>query len=184
MARRYGIPVYATAGTAQAARLAACDPRMVMRDQPQCIGAFEVLPVSVPHDAREPCQFVVGHAGRRLGVLTDLGHVSTHVRASFARCDAIVLECNHDAGMLASGPYPYPLRRRIAGEHGHLSNAQAADLVQSMERAALQHLVAAHLSEQNNSPAMARAALGAALGHENGLRVADQSTGFDWLEIL
>ncbi len=106
------------------------------------------------------------------------------MRDHYARCDALVLECNHDAAMLANGPYPYPLKKRVGGDFGHLSNAQAAALLAGVERGALQHLVAAHLSEQNNAPAKARAALEEVLGQDDErLLVADQESGFGWLAI-
>jgi len=184
LARHYGIPVFASAGTAKGARLEEARPRVLVSERPECIGDIEVLPVTVPHDAREPCQFVLGHAKRRLGVLTDLGSVSRLVRETYARCDALVLECNHDADMLANGPYPYPLKKRVGGDFGHLSNAQAAALLAGTELGALQHLVAAHLSEQNNAPAKARAALQEVLGQDDErLLVADQQSGFGWLAI-
>jgi phosphoribosyl 1,2-cyclic phosphodiesterase len=182
-AGRFGIPVYASAGTARAAGFAPGSWAPLVSEQAQVIGDLEVQPVTVPHDAREPCQFAIAHRGLRLGVLTDLGHVSRLVVAHFRRCDALVLECNHDTAMLDNGPYPHPLKRRVGGEHGHLSNAQAAGLLAEVETAALQHLVAAHLSEQNNRPELARAALAGALGHERGLHVADQHSGFGWLTI-
>ena len=176
--------MFASAGTAKGARLEEARPRVLVSERPECIGDIEVLPVTVPHDAREPCQFVLGHAKLRLGVLTDLGSVSRLVRETYARCDALVLECNHDADMLANGPYPYPLKKRVGGDFGHLSNAQAAALLAGTELGALQHLVAAHLSEQNNSPARARAALEAVLGQDDGrLLLADQESGFGWLGI-
>jgi phosphoribosyl 1,2-cyclic phosphodiesterase len=184
VARRFGIPVFATAGTAKAARLDPTVFTVLESERPVSVADIEVMPVTVPHDAREPCQFVFGHKGRRLGVLTDLGHVSKLVREQFSACDALVLECNHDERMLADGPYPYPLKRRVGGNHGHLSNAQAAELLAGVQISALQHLVAAHLSEQNNSPLKAREALSAVLGHERGLQVADQASGFGWLGIL
>ena len=184
VARRFGIPVFATAGTAKASRLEQHGFTLLESERPVSVADIEVLPVTVPHDAREPCQFVFGHAGRRLGVLTDLGHVSKLVRDHFSSCDALVLECNHDEQMLEEGPYPYPLKRRVGGNHGHLSNAQAAGLLAGAELGALQHLVAAHLSEQNNHPSKAREALSAVLGHERGLQVADQVSGFGWLGIL
>ena len=183
LARHYGIAVYSSAGTAKAARLHELEHAVLVSERSQRIGDIDVLPVTVPHDAREPCQFVLGHGAHRLGVLTDLGSVSKLVREYYQRCDALVLECNHDEEMLANGPYPYPLKRRVGGEFGHLSNAQAAGLLDSVEKSALQHLVAAHLSEQNNAPGKARAALSQALGSEQGLRLADQASGFDWLGI-
>jgi len=184
LARHWGIPVFATAGTIRAAGLQDAAPGVLVPERAERIGDFDVLPVTVPHDAREPCQFVLGRGASRLGVLTDLGSVSRLVREHYARCDALVLECNHDTEMLANGSYPWPLKKRVGGDFGHLSNAQAAGLLGQVERSALQHLVAAHLSAHNNSPAKARSALEAVLGGEDDrLLLADQESGFDWLAI-
>lgn len=184
LARRHGITVYATAGTARAARLDAVRIEVLVAERHERIGDLDVQPVTVPHDAREPCQFVLGHRAHTLGVLTDLGNVTALVRSRFGACDALLLECNHDREMLANGPYPWPLKQRVGGDWGHLSNAQAAELLAGMPHAELQHVVAAHLSEQNNAPALARAALEAVLGAGvTRLHVADQDSGFDWLRI-
>jgi phosphoribosyl 1,2-cyclic phosphodiesterase len=184
IARHYRIPVHASSGTIKAAGLEALAPTVLVSEGVQRIGDLDVLPITVPHDAREPCQFVLEHSTRRLGVLTDIGSLSRLVRWHYRRCDALVLECNHDTRMLADGPYPYPLKKRIGGDLGHLSNAQAADLLASIERGALQHLVAAHLSEQNNTPARARESLQPLLTGQEELRVANQESGFDWLTIV
>lgn len=184
LARHYGIAIYATAGTAKSERLQGAQFHTLVPERSQRIGDIDVLPVTVPHDAREPCQFVLTGDARSLGVLTDLGSLSKLVREAYGRCDALVLECNHDEQMLATGSYPWPLKKRVGGDFGHLSNEQAADLLAGVERNALQHLVAAHLSEQNNCPEKVRAAMSAALGHERGFAIAQQRTGFEWLEIL
>jgi len=140
-----------------------------------------VQPFAVPHDAREPVQFVVGDGARRLGVLTDLGMSTPHVEASLSGCDALVLECNHDLDLLAGSDYPYGLKQRIAGRFGHLHNEASADLLASIDTSKLQHIIAAHLSKQNNTPAKARAALSGALNcSADWIGIADQETGFGW----
>jgi phosphoribosyl 1,2-cyclic phosphodiesterase len=99
-------------------------------------------------------------------------------------CEALVLECNHDAQTLAEGSYPPALKRRIGGPWGHLDNAAAASLLSAVNRSVLHHVVAAHLSEENNSPALARAALSAALGCElDWIGVATQDEGFAWRDL-
>lgn len=148
------------------------------------VGAFEVRPFPVPHDAREPVQFVLSDGRHTLGVLTDTGHVTPHAVEMLSGCDALVLECNHDAAMLEQGRYPYPLKRRIAGRFGHLENREAADLLRQIDRRKLQRLVCAHLSQQNNTPELAVAALAEALGgRPDWLSVAGQDDGFDWLTL-
>jgi len=183
LSRKHGIPVYASAGTLKAAGLQGIDATVVCSERAISVGDIEVWPVTVPHDAREPCQFVLGHGGKRLGVLTDLGSISKLVREYYTACDALVLECNHDASMLANGPYPYSLKQRVGGDYGHLSNAQAASLLECAEIDRLRHIVAAHLSAQNNAPARARDALEQVIGRDERLLVADQEQGFDWLSL-
>ena len=148
------------------------------------IDAVEVRPFPVPHDAREPVQFVLTDGKRKLGVLTDIGSTTPHVEASLSGCEAIVLECNHDEAMLVGGSYPYPLKQRIGGRYGHLCNDEAASLLRALDTSKLVHVIAAHLSQQNNTPELARAALAGALGcAPEWIGVATQDTGFAWRTI-
>jgi phosphoribosyl 1,2-cyclic phosphodiesterase len=183
-AARHGIPVWATFGT-----LAAVSARFEGMTQVYgfdsherfAIEALEIVPVPVPHDAREPVQYVIGDGARRLGVLTDIGVSTSHVEASLSGCDALVLECNHDLGMLETGDYPYPLKKRIAGRLGHLDNEAAAEILARIDTSRLTHVIAAHLSQQNNTPELARTALASALGcPPDWIGIADQASGFDW----
>ena len=107
-------------------------------------------PVVVPHDAREPTQFVLQHDGLKIGVLSDLGSVTEHVVTQFSDCDYLLLEANHDRDMLLRGSYPPALKRRVGGDHGHLSNTQALELLKRVAHADL-HVVIGHISEQNNN---------------------------------
>lgn len=161
LARRHGIPVWSSAGTARAAALGELPAVRVFSSHAGAfvIGEVEIAPYAVPHDAREPCQFVFAAQGRRLGVLTDAGRVTPHIVASLRGVDALLLECNHDTEMLAHGPYPPPLRARVGGPLGHLSNTQAARLLEHLDHGRLSHLVAGHLSEKNNHPELAAQAL-------------------------
>jgi phosphoribosyl 1,2-cyclic phosphodiesterase len=181
-AARHRIRVLATSGTARGFR---ADPpprlELIHAHEPFQAGPLEVMPMPVPHDAREPCQFVFSDGGARLGIVTDLGRVTPHVIDSLQGCDALGLECNHDEDLLAAGPYPARLKRRVAGSLGHLSNAQAAALLQAVASSRLRHVVALHLSEVNNQPGLAQAALAGALGcHPREIAVADQDDGLDW----
>lgn len=186
-ARRHGLRVWMTHGTLRAAASNAdVDATVTVIDShgPFAVGALEVTPFPVPHDAREPVQFVLGDGARRLGVLTDIGASTRHVEAMLSGCDALVLECNHDERMLADGPYPGWLKARIGGPFGHLANAAAAALLAALDRSRLRHVIAAHLSEKNNRPDLARAALASALGcAPDWVEVADQASGFAWREI-
>ena len=191
LARKYGIPVWMTHGTLAASALmqaetparAAFGLRINLIDHHQAfsIGGVEISPFPVPHDAREPAQYAFGDGACKLGVLTDLGGVTMHVTAMLTGCSALVLECNHDAALLATGPYPAHLKERVGGRYGHLDNAQAAALLSDVRHAGLKHVIAAHLSQQNNKPALAQAALAGALNcAPESIGVADQGDGFDW----
>jgi len=148
------------------------------------IAGIDVLPYTVPHDAREPVQYQFGDGNVRLGVLTDIGHPTAHVAQVLSGCEALVLECNYDPQMLDDGPYPAWLKRRVGGKHGHLSNLQSAELLAVLDRSRLRHLVAAHLSRTNNTPGLARSALVQVLGDDPAwLEMASQSDGFDWREV-
>jgi phosphoribosyl 1,2-cyclic phosphodiesterase len=186
MARRHELPVWMTPGTF---RKAACGDIVDLmafgaHEGELQIGDFTVRPFAVPHDAGEPVQFVFEAGGCRLGILTDTGSITPHVVESLGCCDALVLECNHDSGMLASGPYPRALQARVGGALGHLSNRQAAWLVGHLDTPRLRHLVAAHLSEKNNRPELARSALlGSAPDLEDRLCVLVQDHAGPWLEL-
>lgn len=187
LARKFDIPVYLTHGTLAAmgaARGAVPDAQIIDSHSVFAVGDITITPFPVPHDAREPAQFVFGDGASRLGVLTDVGESTPHIEASLSGVDALVLECNHDRDMLLGGRYPASLKERIAGRHGHLDNASAARLLSSIDASRLRHLVAAHLSKQNNTPELARAALAGALGcTPDWIGVATQADGFDWREI-
>lgn len=193
LARKHSIPVWMTYGTFVASRIggagmikAALDIEVNLIDAhaPFALGALEMHPFPVPHDAREPAQFVFSDGAKRLGVLTDLGSSTAHVESMLEHCDALVLECNHDSVMLEQGPYPPLLRARVGGKYGHLANHEAGALLARIRHGGLQHVLAAHLSSQNNTPALARDALADALGCEpHWIGIADQSGGFDWRSI-
>jgi len=186
-AARYGIPVWLTMGTLEVVGERMGSVATVYGFDSHdafTVGDLEVRPIPVPHDAREPVQFVLTDGEHRLGVLTDIGVSTPFVEASLSGCDALVIECNHDSDMLANGGYPYPLKQRIAGRYGHLCNEAAAAIVKAIDCTRLRHIVAAHLSQQNNTPDHARAALAGALGcTADWIGIADQQTGFDWREL-
>ncbi|MDX1804618.1 MAG: MBL fold metallo-hydrolase [Alcanivorax sp.] len=189
LARKFGCPLYSSFGTAAAvhggrAHFGEADWREVRPGRGFTVRELTILPVTVPHDAREPCQYRFSWQGRNVGVLTDLGAITPHVVEAYGDCDALVLECNHDRQLLEMGPYPPSLKRRVAGTLGHLSNEQAATLLAQANVDRLQHLVLSHLSEQNNTVDHARAAVERVItcGRER-ICVASQSNGFDWLQV-
>ncbi len=183
--RRHGMPVWASAGTwAQAtANVTPAPSCHVARDgEVIVIGSLTIQPFAVPHDAAEPLQLTCGDGRHRIGILTDIGEPTTAVAQALQGCDALLLEANHDAAMLAAGAYPAWLKRRIGGHRGHLANGQSASLLDACRHDGLRHVVAAHLSRQNNRPELAVAALRAALGAaQTQLSVADAATGCPWV---
>jgi phosphoribosyl 1,2-cyclic phosphodiesterase len=177
-------------GTFWAAREAF--PRAYESAVVRCIDAGEVVamedveftPYPVPHDARQPVQAVFSDGNMRLGVLTDVGETTQTIVNALTGCDALVLEANHDEHMLAHGDYPAMLKRRIAGPHGHLSNTASAQLLGSLDCSKLKHIVAAHLSQKNNTPEHARRAFASALNcTPDWIGVACQENGFTWREV-
>lgn len=183
--RRHGLTVWASEGTRVAAWAdAAVDVSVATGGTPIVIGGLTVHPFAVPHDAAEPLQLVVSDGACRLGILTDVGEPNDAIAQALDGCDALLLECNHDRDLLHQGSYPAWLKRRIAGHRGHLANSQAADLLDRIAHAGLRHVVAAHLSRQNNRPDLALAALRSACGRARPqLHVADMQVGCPWIDL-
>lgn len=161
--------------------------KLVLVDGKQSIfiDGMLVSPFTVPHDAREPVQFVVSDGNRKLGVLTDIGAATVHVAEMLSGLDALVLETNYDRDMLWNGGYPRWLKQRIAGPFGHLDNADSGRLLGALDCSKLQHIIGAHLSQQNNRPGLARSVLAGALGcEESWIGLATQDEGFGWRDLL
>jgi phosphoribosyl 1,2-cyclic phosphodiesterase len=186
LARRRPIDVYCTDGTAQAAGFARHDVgwRRVEAGVSISIGPLSVMPFPVPHDATEPVQYLFTDGARRAGLLTDAGAATDVIVSALSNLHALVLECNHDPQMLAAGAYPPFLKQRIAGPYGHLSNEQAAEILDAIDRRALGWIAAAHLSKKNNRPGFARRALATVMGcRDDEIDVADQDTGLAWRRV-
>jgi phosphoribosyl 1,2-cyclic phosphodiesterase len=178
LAHRYNIPVYGSHGTLKAMGYSLAARRI----DSHCnftIGTLTVTPVAVPHDAREPTQFVLHAQGTRIGVLSDLGHVTPHVIHHYRDCDLLMMEANHDFQMLQSGRYPPHLKRRVGGQLGHLSNRQAVELLAAVGHAG-QRVIIGHVSEQNNSQASLEAAFAPLRASVASLMIADQAAGISW----
>lgn len=184
-ARRYDIPVWATRGTATGTRFGKlAELTSLNAEQRFELGDLEVESYPVPHDAREPCQFCFTDGDKRLVMLTDAGSTTPHMEQLISGCDVLMLECNHDYEMLWEGHYPQRLKERVAGQFGHLSNAQAAEFLQRLDTSTLTQLVAMHLSEKNNTQALARVALSDALDCEpDWVQFADQDEGLGWQQV-
>lgn len=185
LARKYHLPVVMTAGTSKATKLhPEVDLRLIDSHSPFLLDGVEVTPVSVPHDAREPVQYVLRTAELALGVLTDLGSVTPHVIEQFSRCDGLLLECNHDLEMLHNGSYPQALKRRVASSWGHLNNQQSLALLDSIDLTRIQHLVLGHISQQNNSVEIVQGLMAGVEDSVPSVHYACQEQGFDWLLLL
>lgn len=184
LSRKHQIPVYLTHGTASTGR---CDGSFQLRHfncgDDFSIGAIDVTAVAVPHDAVEPCQYRLNCGDATLGVLTDLGSVTPHVIEHFRGCHGLLLEFNHDEPMLMAGAYPPQLKRRVAGDWGHLNNEQSAQLLQRVDTELLRHLVVAHISEKNNRRDLVELALLSVLDSLDRVVFAEQGEGFSWLEL-
>lgn len=187
LARRHSIPLWTSRGTWRAIGTPELDDGLIhfARDgQAIELNDLQLTPFTVAHDAFEPLQLRASDGARHLGVLTDVGSSTPHLVANLQRCDALLIECNHDRERLAASSYPASLKARIGGRFGHLDNDTAAQILESCLHDGLKRLVAAHLSESNNSPELARAALSAASGAASSdIVVADPLLGFDWIEV-
>lgn len=186
-ARRHRIPLITSRGTWRAIGSDDFDASLLClarHEEPIALGDLQLQPFTVPHDAQEPLQLCLSDGAHRLGIVTDLGCAPDSVVQQLAGCHALLLECNHDEALLRAGPYPASLQRRILGTHGHLSNSAAAELLARCQHPALGAVVAAHLSEKNNAPALVREVLAATLDcTPNEVRIADPALGFDWVAL-
>ena len=182
---RYGVPLWTSAGTAQYAAFAGLESALnLVRDgQLFAIGGIQFHPFTVPHDAREPLQLRCTDGDRVLGLMTDIGHVTGHALAALAGCHALVLESNHDVELLAQSRYPDFLKRRVGGQHGHLSNVQAAAALGALRHDRLNTVVAAHLSERNNRPELVSRAFAAVLGCGEADVLLAERHGRGWLDV-
>ncbi len=186
LSRKYRLPVYLTHGTARGCRDTRFhQTRFISPHNSFDLGNLRVSPFPVPHDAEEPCQFVFSDPhDQRLGLLTDAGCITSHMIAALDGCHALLLECNYDPQMLANGPYPPPLQRRIDHRYGHLANHQARELLASLDTANLSYLRAMHLSEKNNDENLVLDMLCSVVDTiKCDVRVANQQRGFGWVEL-
>jgi len=199
LAKKYAIPVYCSHGTSRASHRrgsrqgleknnslrnsADITLNIVEGERRIEIGEVWVQPVSVPHDAREPLQFILGDDSVSIGVLTDIGHITPHVVDSYTGCDALLVESNHDVQLLENSNYPGHLIQRVRGLHGHLSNVQTAEFLASVLHPKLQHVVIGHMSEQNNTMECVESAFADITEKLNNLTFASQQEGTGWIEV-
>lgn len=181
LAHKYAVPVYASFGTFKATGWS-WRGKVFDTHRPFGIGNVKINPVTVPHDAREPTQFTFEHGDARVGIVSDLGHVTPFVCEQFSGCDAVLMESNYDVPMLLRGRYPESVKRRIASNLGHLSNEQAAAFLAQIAHGRLQ-VVVGHVSEQNNHPELLEAAFEPLKEQVADLAFATQSRGADWVVV-
>lgn len=181
LAQRFGIPVWCSHGTQRAVR-GELPAKTFLSDQPFELGPVSVQPVTVPHDSREPTQFVFQCGSHKLGVLSDLGCVTPHVVERFSDCDALLLEANHDVGLLRGGRYPPAVKRRVASDQGHLSNEQSLALLREIEHPSL-HLVLGHISQENNDLGLLKRLFEPFRERLAALGYAAQDSGHNWLAL-
>lgn len=188
--KKYKVPVLGTGGTLEGARLRDERARKaipIRSGEPHEVAGFRVEAFVLPHDARDPVGFVVEDSlGRRFGLAADLGCRTSLAWGRLHDLDILVLETNHDLDMLRNGPYPWALKQRVAGRHGHLSNREAAEGLPELLGDRLRWVALYHLSQTNNLPALAAAAIGEALDRERcpaQMVVTGQDRPTPWLEV-
>lgn len=186
LSRKYDLPVWLTVGTYHACKdNQFASTHYIDSHSSFTLGELELQPFPVPHDAREPCQFVFSNGTRRLGVLTDTGNVTPCIIEHLSGVDALLLECNYDANLLSNGVYPYILKQRVSGNYGHLDNQQSRYILEKINTQNLQHLVGMHVSEKNNQASHVMDALSTVKSTKNiEITIASQETGFFWKKIL
>lgn len=185
LARKYRMPIFMTPGTYHSREYGQIPQlKLIESYQNFVVNEITVQPVAVPHDAREPAQYWFQAGGKKLGILTDLGCLTSHVIDAFKGCDGLIIEANHDRNLLAFGPYPPSLKERVAGPWGHLSNEQAADLLEQIDTSKLQHLVVGHISQKNNTLELAKRSLAGIQKPLGQIYYACQDQGFHWLQLV
>ena len=184
LARRYKMPVYMTSGTYHQSSVGTIPHlHLIEGYQAFAVEDMEIRPVAVPHDAREPSQYVIRSNDKQLGILTDLGSVSEHVYEQYRGCHGLILEANHDPKLLANGPYPPSLKRRVGGPWGHLSNGQALQFLEEIYCDQLCHLVVAQISQKNNCFDLVKNEFQAWCERIETVLFACQDEGFSWLDL-
>lgn len=197
LSRRYGIPVYASAPTLRAIIERAGDLSIPERNlraiEPEAdfyIGGINITPFSIPHDAAAPMGYRLDVGAASAAVATDIGHVSDKWLNTVLGCQLVMLEANHDEAMLLRGPYPAPLKRRILSSKGHLSNDACAQAAVRLANSGTRAILLSHISEHNNTPALAYSTVckaliskGIAPGHDIYIGLLEQNHASDIFEL-
>ena len=185
-ASKFLIPIYATAGCYRSVNINPSDSELynvICSHTEFSVNDANILPVPVPHDACEPVQYIISADQNRLGILTDVGHITPYIVEQYKNCCGLLVEANHDLGLLQAGEYPKFLKERVAGQWGHLNNQQTASLLGAINQDLLQKLVIGHISESNNSSEKVKQAIEDVFLHVQKIIYANQNEGFDWVYL-
>ena len=162
LSRRFDVPIYATPGTWEAVerfgslgKIHPWNKLLVYSDERVLLNDLCINPFAIPHDAAEPVGYAVETEGFKAAIATDIGKVTPLIEGNVSDCDVLLIEANHDLDMLENGPYPFPLKKRIRGDFGHLSNVACGELLTRVYSERLACVYLGHLSEENNHPAVA-----------------------------
>ena len=184
-AAKFGTPVWASHGTASLFKTDVQSLNCFNSHQDFSVGDIQIKPILVPHDAKEPTQFIFNTENSQFAIMTDTGSITQHMVEALSACDALLLESNYDTDMLMNGSYPNSLKRRVSGDWGHLSNDQAVSLLNQLDLTRLQHLALAHVSEKNNSHERVLDVVSQGTQCDRAwLKVIDQEQGLDWQTVL
>ena len=179
LSRRFSLPVFISSKTEKAAVSQLGNVRVIKNFEcgsPFMINNLSIHPFSISHDATDPSGFTVNQNGTKIGIATDLGIATSMVKEHLKGCSLLILEANHDEEMLINGPYPWPIKQRIKGRTGHLSNVASKNLLKEVQHDRLKYVILGHLSETNNTPQKALSEVGRAITHCNAkLDVATQN---------
>jgi len=184
--RKFNVPVWMNYGTYQQKKQGNIKELTIFNSfQSFRVGDITLKPFVVPHDSREAVQFVFEVMGKRLAVLTDLGYVTPYIMQQLEDIDALVIEANHDLNLLQQGSYALSLKQRVSGNYGHLNNEQAAHVVNQLNCSKYQHLIAAHLSQENNSIERTLATFKQLVSSlPEKFEIANQDGGFNWKVLV
>ena len=184
IARRYGIPIYATQGTHSAMEIGNVSDDIrhtVSADKSFEIGTIGICPFSIPHDAAEPVGYSLFCGNTKFSLATDIGKMDEYIMDAIRGSEAVILESNHDVEMLKLGSYPFPLKQRILSDYGHLSNERASEAALELVKSGTRQLMLGHLSKENNRPEIALletyntlTQAGVEIGSDATIRVADR----------
>lgn len=189
LANKYKIPIWLSYGTYKMCakhmiKSYEIDLNIIDSHNTFEIEDFVIQPFPVPHDAREPTQFTLSDGNHKLGILTDTGSSTPHIEKMLQQLDALIIEFNHDLNLLESSEYTYSLKKRISGKLGHLDNQTAAEILGKIQFKQLKHLVAAHLSETNNTEELVKEVIVDKIGCERDwIKIATQGDGTSWQVI-